>query len=191
MAPRHVALCTPLVRRGCRDAYVRMEALRTRGEMLIPSSVASPGGALTFTFSTPSDLAAFLARVQDEVLNPEGRGVGSVRRRRVAPGSEMLAVFELLSNSKQGVDREVAGRLMDSSSEYDAGRYALLLRRGGDPVATATFNVLGPGLPAQASRARAATLAVLHLKEVPWKIPLGLCLLTCHAPLADPLPKLL
>lgn len=129
-----------------------MEALKGRGEMLIPSSVSSPSGALTFTFSTPSDLAAFLARVQDEVLNPDGRGVGGVRRRRVAPGSDMLAVFELLSNSKQGVDRQVAERLMDASSEFDAGRYALLLRRGGDPIATATFNVLGPGLPAQVRR---------------------------------------
>ena len=53
---------------------------------------------------------------------------------------------------------------MDPAAEYDAGRYALLLRRrdGGTsvPVAAATFNVWGSDLPAQVCGGKCESMTI-------------------------------
>jgi hypothetical protein len=62
-------------------------------------------------------------------------------------GSRILPVLELLTQG--GFSSQQISGFMDQSTEYDGGRYALLLEQDGVPVCTATFNVFSPELPAQ------------------------------------------
>ncbi len=65
----------------------------------------------------------------------------------IMAGSPVVQVLELLSEAGFGSD--VVSGYMDAASEFDGGRYGLVLSQDGKPVSAATFNVFGPQLPAQ------------------------------------------
>lgn len=124
---------------GCRDTFVKLEALSQRGSLLYP---VGPSGPVTYSISTPSDLAKFMADI--------ARDTAGGRRRRqpsAANNGRILPVLEILLEAGFG-SFNISG-FGDTMSECDGGRYALLLRQEGVPVAAATFNVFSPTLPAQ------------------------------------------
>ena len=76
---------------------------------------------------------------------------GSRQGRRRQPSAlhndRILPVLEMLLEAGFG-SSNISG-FGDTMNECDGGRYALLLRQEGVPVAAATFNVFSPTLPAQ------------------------------------------
>ena len=153
---------------GCRDTFVKLEALRQRGPQLYP---LGPNGPLTYTLVTPADMAGFMSNLV------QGASVGELnRKQRAGPASpnHVLSVLELLGETgydlktiRSDADGLASSTLHpfssllppphlsgygDPSTEYEGGKYAILVHsEEGAPVATATFNVFSAGLPLQVS----------------------------------------
>lgn len=149
---------------------MKLEALSQRGSQLFP---LGPNGPLTYVLVTPSDVTRFMSGGAHQAAL-----LGDVRQQRMGFSSpnNVLPVLELLGGSgfdlqtiRQAACITIVYSLIASSNthhlyltirsgfgdpwtEYDGGKYALLLRsEDGAPLAAATFNVFSSGLPVQVS----------------------------------------
>ncbi|GAX79631.1 hypothetical protein CEUSTIGMA_g7072.t1 [Chlamydomonas eustigma] len=129
----------------CLHTFSHMEALGQRGSLPHP---LGPSGPVNYTLATPADFSHFMATVAHQSLSPNQKGrSGGQEQVSELEGSRILPVLELLTQG--GFSTQQISGFMDQSTEYEGGRYALLLEQDGAPVCTATFNVFSQDLPAQ------------------------------------------
>ena len=72
---------------GCRNTFVKLEAISQRGAQLYP---AGPYGPLMYALVTPADMAGFMSAVTHEAI------IGD--KKNMAP-NQVLSVLELLGES--------------------------------------------------------------------------------------------